>query len=85
VRAYVYLDGDDAETATSLNERLVADGHAYADRRTPHPTHKQFEQAEGEARRRRRGLWKDVRDDQQPAWRQVWLEQFRKAETRPGR
>ena len=83
--AYVYLDGDDAETATSLNERLVADGRAYADRRTPHPTAKQLEQAEGEARRKGRGLWKDVRDDQQPAWRQQWLERLREKEPRPGR
>lgn len=82
--AYAFLDGDDAESATSLNERLVADGHAYADRRTSHAMRMRFEQVEDEARGKRRGLWKDVRDDQQPAWRQAWLMRLREEGPRPG-
>ncbi|MDB5297161.1 MAG: Thermonuclease [Phycisphaerales bacterium] len=60
-------------TVPTLNEQLAAAGWAYADRRSPHPMHKQFEQAEAEARKKKRGLWADVRDDQQPAWRRAWL------------
>lgn len=82
LHAYVFLDGD--PPALSLNERLISDGHVYADRRREHAFHKQFDQAEQEARRRKRGLWADVRDDQQPAWRQRWLEELRgKAEPKP--
>ncbi len=84
VRAYVYLDGD--PPSLSVNERLVADGNAYADRRRDHPFQKQFDQAEGEARRKKRGFWASVRDDQQPAWRQEWLRKLkdeRSAENAP--
>ncbi|HEX8915933.1 MAG TPA: thermonuclease family protein [Humisphaera sp.] len=73
VLAYVYpLDGG-APPADSVNERMVAEGHAYADRRYDHPFHKQFEQAEGEARRKKLGQWAGMRDADQPAWRQAWL------------
>ena len=33
----------------------------------------QFERAESEARKARRGLWKDVKEDQMPPWRRDWL------------
>ena len=79
VRAYLYLAGG---TADSVNDVLVAAGDAYADRRVDHPMRKAFEQAESEARRKRRGLWKDVRDDEQPAWRQVWLRGLKEAKGR---
>jgi len=78
--AYVYRDGD--PPALSLNERLVADGLAFADRRLNHPFHKQFNEAEGEARRKRRGMWAFVRDDQQPEWRRQWLKSMG-ADTQP--
>jgi endonuclease YncB( thermonuclease family) len=79
VRAYLYLPG---ESADSVNEMLVAAGDAYADRRADHPYRKGFEQAESEARRKGKGLWKDVRDEQQPAWRQAWLRGLREASRR---
>ena len=66
--AYVYLS--DAE---SLNLALVRDGQAYADRRFKHTMRFQFEQAETAARKKGTGLWKDVRPDAMPAWRQRWL------------
>ncbi len=66
--AYLYLN----ETE-NVNLAMVRDGYAYADRRFPHTFRSQFEQAEHEARRARRGLWKDVTVEQMPAWRQRWL------------
>ena len=67
--AYVYV-GD----SHNLNLDLVRDGHAYADRRFPHSMRAQFERAESEARRAKRGLWKDVEESQMPPWRREWLE-----------
>jgi micrococcal nuclease len=72
--AYVYLSNSE-----SLNEFLVRTGNTYADRRFDHPFRAVYEQAENEARKKERGLWKLVRDDQQPAWRRQWLEERRKA------
>lgn len=66
--AYLY-PGD----AGNLNLELVREGQAYAQRLEIHSAVRQFEQAEDEARGKRRGLWAEVRDDQQPAWRQRWL------------
>jgi micrococcal nuclease len=66
--AYVYVTDAD-----NLNLALVRDGQAYADRRFAHSLRSQFESAEAESRKKGRGLWKDVRDDQQPTWRQRWL------------
>ena len=70
--AYVYV-GD----ADHLNLDLVRDGQGYADRRFPHSLRSQFEQAESEARRRGRGLWKDVTEAQMPPWRRNWLKRGR--------
>lgn len=70
--AYAYL-GD----AENLNLAMVRDGLAYADRRVSHTFRRAFEQAEAEARRRGRGLWKDVTEAQMPAWRQEWLRQHK--------
>jgi micrococcal nuclease len=66
--AYVYLSDNDC-----LNLDLVHDGQAYADRRFRHSYRPQYEQAESEARRKQRGLWKDLTEDQMPPWRRVWL------------
>jgi micrococcal nuclease len=66
--AYVYLDD-----SRNLNLELVRQGHAYADRRFPHGLRHSFEQAESEARRRERGLWKDVNVERMPPWRRQWL------------
>ena len=67
--AYVYVDDSD-----NLNLDLVRDGHAYADRRFRHSMRPQFERAEREARRARRGLWKEVSEAQMPPWRREWLQ-----------
>jgi micrococcal nuclease len=67
--AYVYV-GD----SQNLNLDLVRDGHAYADRRFRHSMRAQFERAENESRRAKRGLWKDVTEPQMPPWRRDWIE-----------
>lgn len=72
--AYLYV-GDNE----NLNLTLVRDGQAYADRRFPHTYKSQFEQEENGARTKGRGLWKDVKLDQQPAWRRRWLSEARTA------
>jgi len=66
--AYVWLSESE-----SLNLALVRDGFAYADRRFNHTYRALFEQAENEARKKQRGLWKDVTEAQMPAWRREWL------------
>jgi endonuclease YncB( thermonuclease family) len=70
--AYLYLTSED-----DLNLSLIRDGHAYADRRRPHSWQQQFDQAETEARLKRRGLWQAVTEAQMPPWRQDWLRQQR--------
>jgi micrococcal nuclease len=63
--AYVYLpDG------RMLNELLIEQGYGYADPRFDHVMKKQFMQLEKQAQLEKRGLWKDVRPDQMPQWRQ---------------
>ncbi len=78
--AYVFVtDGDD------LNLDMIHDAKAYADRRVKHTLSGPFEQAESEARKKSRGLWDGLRDDEQPVWRREWLKAFfaeRKAATR---
>ena len=68
LRAYVYVS--DSE---NLHLDLVRSGQAYADRRFRHSMKGQFERAEREARKARRGLWKDVTESQMPTWRREWL------------
>lgn len=68
--AYIYLsDGD------CLNMDIVRDGQAFADRRFRHSYRPQYEQAENEARKKERGLWKGLTEEQMPAWRRVWLDE----------
>lgn len=67
--AYVYVNDSD-----NLNLDLVRNGQAYADRRFRHSMKGQFERAEREARKARRGLWKDVTESQMPPWRRDWLD-----------
>jgi endonuclease YncB( thermonuclease family) len=66
--AYVFITDAD-----NLNLDLIHDGQAYADRRESHSLHAPFEVAEKEARTKKRGLWKDLKDDEQPEWRRDWL------------
>ncbi len=81
--AYVFLtDGD------NVNLDLVKDGHAYADRRVKHTFASAFEQAENDARRKPRGLWVDLRSEDQPAWRRQWLVAYlakRQSSTQPSK
>jgi micrococcal nuclease len=69
--AYVYLSDTDC-----LNMDLVRDGQAYADRRFKHAFKPQYEMAENEARKKGRGLWKDVTVEQMPPWRREWLREL---------
>lgn len=66
--AYVYLTDVDC-----INADAVKDGMVYADRRSAHAFHTQYEQAENDARKKQRGLWKGLTEDQMPAWRRSWL------------
>lgn len=70
--AYAWLSESE-----SLNLALVRDGYAYADRRFNHTYRALFEQAENEARKKRRGLWKEITEEQMPAWRRQWLSERR--------
>jgi len=75
--AYLFLSDTD-----DLNLDLVRDGFAYADRRSPHSLQVQFEQAESDARKKARGMWKSLTDDQMPAWRQQWLKELKEKKGR---
>jgi endonuclease YncB( thermonuclease family) len=72
VRAYVYLSDIDC-----LNADLVHDGEVFADRRYAHSFKPQYEMTENEARKKQRGLWYGLRDEDMPAWRREWLRSFR--------
>jgi endonuclease YncB( thermonuclease family) len=79
--AYVYLADNDC-----LNLAVIRDDKAYADRRTRHTFAPQYEQVEAEARKKARGIWKDLTEDQMPPWRRQWLAQLRaerSSSTRP--
>ena len=66
--AYVFItDGD------NLNQDIIRDGQAYADRRVTHSLAPQFSAAENEARKKPRGLWLGLREEQMPPWRREWL------------
>ncbi len=67
--AYVYLTDSD-----NVNLDIVHDGQAYADRRFKHSLRGQFEQAENESRKKQRGLWEKLTEDQMPSWRREWLQ-----------
>jgi micrococcal nuclease len=69
ILAFVYVADSDC-----VNMDLVRDGQVYADRRFTSFMRSQLEQAETEARKKGRGLWKDVKPEQMPAWRRNWLE-----------
>ncbi len=66
--AYVFITDAD-----NLNVDMIHDGQGYADRRVSYSLHASFEAAEKEARQKKRGLWKDLTDEQMPQWRRDWL------------
>ena len=51
-----------------LNEELVSQGFAYADTRFPHSYFEKYIQLEETARKEKKGLWKEVRQNQLPKW-----------------
>lgn len=65
---YVYLADADC-----VNVKIVRDGYAYVDRRFKTMLQATLDQSETQARARGAGLWKNVKPDQMPAWRQKWL------------
>jgi endonuclease YncB( thermonuclease family) len=74
IAAYLHVGG----SSQTLNDQLIAAGYAFADRRASHTLQKQFDQAETEARKKKKGFWKEMRDSEQPAWRQEWLRSLKK-------
>ena len=56
-----------------LNEELLSEGYAYADRRFKHSYYQKYLQLEASARSLGKGLWKDVRPEQMPPWLQKQL------------
>ncbi|MEJ2701192.1 MAG: thermonuclease family protein [Sedimentisphaerales bacterium] len=53
-----------------LNEVLLAEGYAYADRRFQHSFYNKYRQLESRARSGKKGLWQNVTRDQLPEWLQ---------------
>jgi endonuclease YncB( thermonuclease family) len=75
--AYLYLSDLDC-----LNLDMIRDGQAFADRRYRHTYRPQFELAEAEARKKQRGLWKDLTEEQMPQWRREWLKKVQERKLR---
>ncbi len=71
--AYLHTDAGD------VNRQLIAEGHGWAYRPIAHTFERDYEAAETAARRRARGLWAVVPDEDQPEWRQKWLAEERAA------
>ncbi len=71
--AYVY-----AADGTLLNQRLIEEGAAFADRRWDYSFLRTFLQAEEQARTRGRGLWPQMTEEQMPEWRRRWLAELQK-------
>lgn len=53
-----------------LNEVLLSEGFAYADRRFRHSLYQKYKQLESSARRQQKGLWANVTREQLPEWLQ---------------
>ncbi len=69
--AYVYHE----QGGLTLNERLVAEGVAFAERRHDYAYAPTLIGLESEARRQRVGMWSAMpQDPPMPRWRRVWLD-----------
>lgn len=66
-RLLAYLELPDGKF---LNEELLSEGYAYADRRFRHSYYQKYLQLEASARSAGQGLWKDVTPEQMPPWLQ---------------
>ena len=53
-----------------LNEELLREGCAYADLRFKHGLYNKYKQLESLARSQKKGLWKNITEEQMPQWRQ---------------
>ena len=74
-RLLAYLELPDGRF---LNEELLSQGYAYADRRFRHSYYQKYLQLEAAARAGGRGLWQNVTPEQMPPWLQK-LESGKKA------
>ena len=61
--AYVQL-----QDGRFLNESLLSEGFGYADVRFKHSLYYKYQQLEAAARSQKKGLWKEVKREQLPAW-----------------
>jgi len=52
----------------NLSELIIAEGYGYADPRFAHPLSRQFWRDQRQAIKHRRGLWRDVREDDLPSY-----------------
>jgi micrococcal nuclease len=66
-RLLAYLELPDGRF---LNEELLSEGYAYADRRFRHSYYQKYLQLEAGARSGGKGLWKEVTPEQMPPWLQ---------------
>jgi endonuclease YncB( thermonuclease family) len=74
--AYVYTDN-----GNMLNEEIIAQGFGYADSRFPHPWRERFHELEERAQKKKMGLWKEVKFEQLPVWRQRYEQSHSKTTT----
>jgi endonuclease YncB( thermonuclease family) len=65
--AFVFIDHSD------LSVELTKAGWAFADRRGKTAMDGLIQPAEAEARKKKLGMWADLKFEQMPAWRQAWL------------
>lgn len=63
--AYIKLPDD-----RFLNELLLSEGYAYADRRFDHQYYDKYKQLEADARSSKKGLWQNATRSQLPQWLQ---------------
>jgi micrococcal nuclease len=66
-RLLAYIELQDGKF---LNEELLSEGYAYADRRFRHSYYQKYLQLEAGARALGQGLWKAVTPEQMPPWLQ---------------
>ena len=68
--AYLFDASSHGGDAKSINQRLIEEGLSYADWRFEHVHAMRFERAERLAMRAKIGLWRGVKREQMPQWRQ---------------
>lgn len=66
--AFVFLD------ESNLSVELAREGLVYADRREKTAMDALIDPAESEARKKKRGIWTNLKFEQMPQWRKDWLQ-----------